>query len=221
MDIKNWHAPKVPRPLRDPDLHQIGYTISRGVHMLSLSFGRSSLQSRIVCSHFVVNIGVNSYWAQGLKPPPPTFMIMGLAYMTSSPHFCDVILSKLCFNCLHWFYAMLAVRPFIPCCARHFKKGAKFAGFVGHRMTKMLSAFRGASPPYPLTRGSAPGPRCTRHGAPNSFCRLWSSCLEPPPLILTSLRLWLSTVAAMARPIYSGVTIIFGPPANKRYGPER
>ena len=27
-------------------------------------------------------IGVNSYWAQGLKPPP-TFMIMGLAYMTS------------------------------------------------------------------------------------------------------------------------------------------
>ena len=89
MDIKNWHAPKVPRPLRDPDLHQIGYTISRApwVHMLSLSFGRSSLQSRIVCSHFVVNIGVNSYWAQGLKPshfydhgariydePPPTFV---------------------------------------------------------------------------------------------------------------------------------------------------
>ena len=54
------------------------------------------------------SIGVNSYWAQGLKPPP-TFMIMGLAYMTS-PHFCDVILSKLCFNCLHWFYAMLTNR---------------------------------------------------------------------------------------------------------------
>ena len=31
-------------------------------------------------------IGVNSYWAQGLKPPP-TFMIMGLAYMTSPPTF--------------------------------------------------------------------------------------------------------------------------------------
>ena len=30
-------------------------------------------------------IGVNSYWAQGLKPP--TFMIMGLAYMTSPPTF--------------------------------------------------------------------------------------------------------------------------------------
>ena len=28
-------------------------------------------------------IGVNSYLAQGLKPP--TFMIMGLAYMTSPP----------------------------------------------------------------------------------------------------------------------------------------
>jgi len=28
-------------------------------------------------------IGVNSYYAQGLKPP--TFMIMGLAYMTSPP----------------------------------------------------------------------------------------------------------------------------------------
>ena len=26
------------------------------------------------------------------------------------PHFCDVILSKLCFNCLHWFYAMLTNR---------------------------------------------------------------------------------------------------------------
>ena len=23
-------------------------------------------------------IGVNSYWAKGLKSPPPTFMIMGL-----------------------------------------------------------------------------------------------------------------------------------------------
>ena len=30
-----------------------------------------------------LDIGVNSYWAHGLKPP--TFMIMGLAYMTSPP----------------------------------------------------------------------------------------------------------------------------------------
>ena len=39
----------------------------------------------------------------------PTFMIMGLAYMTSPPTFVT-ILSKLCFNCLHWFYAMLTNR---------------------------------------------------------------------------------------------------------------
>ena len=32
----------------------------------------------------IITIGVNSYWAQGLKPPP-IFMIMGLAYMTSAP----------------------------------------------------------------------------------------------------------------------------------------
>jgi len=32
-----------------------------------------------------IPIGINSYWAQGLKPP--TFMIMGLAYMTSPPTF--------------------------------------------------------------------------------------------------------------------------------------
>jgi len=31
-------------------------------------------------------IGVNSYWAQVVKPPP-TFMIMGLAHITSSPTF--------------------------------------------------------------------------------------------------------------------------------------
>jgi len=59
-----------------------------------------------------------------------------------------------------------------------FWKGAKFAGSVGHPMTKMLSASGGGrSPPDPLTRGSAPGPRWglfpqtplvlrTRHGAP-------------------------------------------------------
>ena len=66
-------------------------------------------------------------------------------------------------------------------------------------MTKMLSASGGLRPPdqglCPWTPLGAlpPDPRyrlvlCTRHGPPNSFCRLWSSCLEPP-LILTSLRL--------------------------------
>ena len=57
-------------------------------------------QPRCVTVWGRVAIGVNSHWTQGLKPPP-TFMIMGLAYMTS-PHFCDVM----CFSCSHWFYAM-------------------------------------------------------------------------------------------------------------------
>ena len=77
----------------------------------------------------------------------PHFYDHGARICDEPPHFCDVILSKLCFNCLHWFYAMLTVRPFIPCSARHFKKGAKFAGSVGRLMTKMLPVFRGALPP--------------------------------------------------------------------------
>ena len=40
----------------------------------------SGINSRLLS---VNHIGVNSYWAQGLKPP--TFMIMGLAYMTNPP----------------------------------------------------------------------------------------------------------------------------------------
>jgi len=39
------------------------------------------------------------------------------------------------------------------------RTAAKFAGYVGHPMTKMLSASGGLRPPYPLTRGSASGPR--------------------------------------------------------------
>ena len=128
----------------------------------------------------------------------PTLMIMGLAYMTSR-HFCDVILPKLCFNCSHWFYAMPTNRQLdhsYPCSARHFWKGAKFAGSVGHPMTKMLSASGGFAP-SPLTRGSAPGPcwglcpqtpvigSCSALAMvpPNHWPlrRLWSSLLEPPP----------------------------------------
>ena len=40
----------------------------------------------------------------------------------------------------------------------HFWKGAKFAGSVGHPMTKMLSASGGLRRLDLLTRGSAPGP---------------------------------------------------------------
>ena len=56
----------------------------------------------------ITYIGVNSYWAQGLKPPH--FYEHGARLYDELPHFCDVILSKLCFNCLHWFYAMLTNR---------------------------------------------------------------------------------------------------------------
>ena len=51
-----------------------------------------------------VLIGVNSYWAQGLKPPP--LLWSWGSPIWRAPHFCDVILYKLCFNCSHWFYAM-------------------------------------------------------------------------------------------------------------------
>ena len=40
--------------------------------------------------------------------------------------------------------------------------GAKFAGSIGHPMTKMLSASGGLRPPDPLTKGSAPGRLCLR-----------------------------------------------------------
>jgi len=52
----------------------------------------------------IITIGVNSYWAQGLKPPH--FYDHGARLYDERPTSCDVILSKLCLNCLHWFYAM-------------------------------------------------------------------------------------------------------------------
>ena len=94
------------------------------------------------------------------------------------------------------------VRLFIPCSARNFCKGAKFAGSVGHPMTKMLSASGGLRPPdqglCPWTPLGAlpPDPRYTlvlrtRHGAPKTLTP--STASDPrassPLLILTSLRL--------------------------------
>jgi len=63
----------------------------------------------------------------------------------------------------------------------HFWKGAKFAGTVGHPMTKMLSASGGLRPPNPWTGALPLYPRYrlvlhTRHGAPpttDPFRRLW------------------------------------------------
>ena len=91
-------------------------------------------------------IGVNSYWAQGLKPL--TFMIMGLAYMTSSP----TLWRDIVYIVFQLFALVLrnadksTVRAFIPCSARHFWKRAKFASSVGHPVIKMLSASGGFAP---------------------------------------------------------------------------
>ena len=96
------------------------------------------------------SIGVNSYLAQGLIPP---LLWSWGSPIWRAPHFCDVIFSKLCFNCLHCFYAMLTNRQ------------------LDHSFPAVLDILRKGR--YRLVL-------CTRHGAPNSFCRLWSSCLEPP-----------------------------------------
>ena len=130
----------------------------------------------------------------GAQAPPPTFMIMGLAYMTSPLHFCDVILSKL----FQLFALVLrnadksTVRPFIPCSARHFWKGAKFAGSVGHPMTKMLSASGGALPLDPAG-GSAPRPPLYARAphSPVTPSTAYDPRASSRPVILTSSRLCL------------------------------
>jgi len=72
-------------------------------------------------------------------------MIMGLAYMTSPP-----LLRRDIVLIVFQLFALVlrnadksTVRQFIPCSAKHFWKGAKFAGSVGHPMTEMLSASGG------------------------------------------------------------------------------
>ena len=80
------------------------------------------------------------------------------------------------------------VRPFIPCSARHFCKGTKFAGSVGHPMTKMLSASGGLCPQTPVIRSCS----ALAMVPPNHSPLPPPLILAPraPPLILTSLRLW-------------------------------
>jgi len=95
-------------------------------------------------------------------------MIMGLAYMTS-PHFCDMILSELCFNCLHGFHAMPTNRQLdhsFPAVLDIFGKGLNLPAPLDIQWPKCFQ-LQGASPPDPLTRGSAPG-----------FC--WGLCPQTP-----------------------------------------
>ena len=46
---------------------------------------------KLNAAYDMLNIGVNSYWAQGLKPPH--FYDHGARLYDEPPHFCDVILS--------------------------------------------------------------------------------------------------------------------------------
>ena len=134
----------------------------------------------------------------GAQAPPPNFMIMGLAYMTSPPHFCHVILSKLCFNNYsHWFYAMPTNRQLdhsFPAVLVIFGKGLNLPAPMDIQWLKCF-LLQGALPLAP-TPGALPTDTryrlvlSSRHGAPpatDPSRRLWSSRLEPPPLILTSL----------------------------------
>ena len=63
----------------------------------------------------------------------------------------------------------------------HFWKGAKFAGSVGHPMTKMLSASEGLRPPDPLTSGSAPGPRWGLYPQTPVIRSCSALAMVPPP----------------------------------------
>ena len=138
----------------------IGYSLRLGLGFRIILQLRSGSEGRYPGGCYTFVHRRKLLLGPGAQAPPPLLWSWG-SHIWRAPHFCDVILSKLCFNCLHWFYAMLTVIPFIPCSARHFKKGAKFAGSVGHLMTKMLSV------PDPLTRGSAPEPR-------------WGLCSQTP-----------------------------------------
>jgi len=72
----------------------------------------------------------------------------------------------------------------------HFWKGAKFAGCVGHPMTKMLSASGGLRPP--LTRGSAPGPSwglCPQTSV-IGLCSTLAMVPLPPPMTPLEKILW-------------------------------
>jgi len=108
-------------------------------------------------------------------------MIMGLAYMTS-PHFCDVILSKLCFNCTqcwqldHSFPAVLDI----------LRKGLNLQALLDISNDQNAFSFQGGFAPLPPDQGLCPWTpvigSCSTLAMvpPNPFRRLSSSFLEPP-----------------------------------------
>ena len=133
----------------------------------------------------VISIGVNSYWAQGLKPPH--FYDRGARLYDEPPHFLwrDIVFQL--FALVLRNSDKLTVRPFIPCSTRHFWTGAKF----GHPMTKMLSASGGLRPPDQGLCPQTPviGSCSALAMVPSNHSPLPPPMILAPPLILTSLRL--------------------------------
>ena len=110
-------------------------------------------------------------------------MITGLAYMTSPPpNFCDVILSKLCFNCSHWFYAMPTNRQLdnsFPVVLDIFGKGLNLPAPLDIQWPKcfQLQGGEGALPPDPRYRLMLR----TLHSAPQPslvIALLYSLCIH-------------------------------------------
>jgi len=152
------------------------------------------------------DIGVNSYWAQGLKPPP--LLWSWGSPIWRAPHLSDVILSKLCFNCSHWFFAMLTNRQLDHSFAAVldiFEKGLNLPAPLDIQWPKCFQ-LQGASPPDHglclLTPLGALPPDSRYIGSCSSLAMVAPSAAynprsSSPPLILTSLRPWLHTTAAL------------------------
>jgi len=138
----------------------------------------------------------------------PHFYDHGARLYMTSPHFCDVILSKLCFSCSHWFYAMPTNRQLdhsLPAVLDIFGKGLNLPAPLDIQWLKCfqlqggfapLTPWPGALPLNPAGGSASRPPLYTR--APHSpWCP--SQPLTPPaaydprasspPLILTTLRL--------------------------------
>ena len=79
-------------------------------------------------------------------------------YDEPPPHFCDVILSKLCFSCLHWFYAMLINRQLdhsFPAVVDILRKGLNLQAPLDIQWPKCFQ-LQGGFAPWPPDQGLCP-----------------------------------------------------------------
>ena len=113
-------------------------------------------------------------------------MIMGLAYMTSPPTF----VTWYCLNCVSivciGFMQCWQLDHSFPAVLDILRKGLNLQAPLDIQWPKCFQLQGGFAPQTPVIDSCS----ALAMVPPNSFCRLWSSCLEPSPLILTSLRLW-------------------------------